>query len=301
MVNIKNLVKQLLIKQGYDIALHPIAKEAYEGPKIAFVHIAKCAGMSVDKALRQAIALPQQQRIDRDATLAASVASFSKEILSEEDSIAFSRHHAKNLSSIFDYYLAKQWQYVSGHVTVNSELLAKYANDYAFMTVLRDPVERFKSNYIYNKLTNQNPFMLPNALNTSRQSEAELIAEAEAIINSERGWQLANTQTMFLTGRYPKDSADAESMQIEVMGNLEQFKVVGFLDDLDAFAMQCSQLTERKITFEKINTQSSVMKKEEGVSNSLQAYFSRPKTINKLSDLCCSELEIVGKARGKLS
>ena len=292
MADIKGLIRFLLKSQGIDASFSPVSKTTYEGKKVAFVHIAKCGGMSVDKGLRQAVAAPNQPRINRDATLAASIASFGRTIENQDDSIAFSWHHARNLTGIFEYYLAKQWQYVSGHVTVNRALLDQYANDYAFVTVLRDPVERFISNYIYNKLTNENQFMLPNMNNTG-----SLIEEAEQVINSERGWQMANTQTMFLTGRYPKDEADAKAMQAEVAANLEKFTVVGFLDELNQFARQCSQLTGRQVQFEQINTQADASQGRNEIRNRLIHYFNQADTQKKLTDLCRFEIENIEKAR----
>ena len=298
MPNIKRFIKTVLEKQGLDSVFHPIAKSPYAGPKVAFIHIAKCGGMSVDKALRQAIALPGQPRINRDATIAASMASFGQAITSEQDSIAFSHHHAANLAGMLDYYLSKQWRYISGHVTVTSDILARYSNEYAFVTVLRHPVERFISNYIYNKLTNNNPFMLPNTHNNDA-----LIDEAERIIASERGWQMANSSTMFLTGRYPKNGDDAAKMQLEVAHNLTQFKVVGFLDNMASFEQQCSKLTGKAVKFPQLNTSESASKfgadktfKSE-IKSTLQSYFNQPKTMQKLEQLCRFELANYTAAR----
>lgn len=298
MPNIKRFIKTLLEKQGLDTAFHPIAKTPYHGPKIAFVHIAKCGGMSVDKTLRQAIALPGQPRIDREATIAASMASFGQAITSEQDSIAFSHHHAHNLAGILDYYLSIQWRYISGHVTVTSDILARYSNEYAFVTVLRHPVERFISNYIYNKLTNNNPFMLPNTHNNDA-----LIDEAERIIDSERGWQLANTSTMFLTGRYPKNGDDAAKMQREVAHNLTQFKVVGFLDNMASFEQQCSKLTGKTVSFPKLNTAAGASKtgsnqaQKSQIKSLLLSYFNQADTLKKLEHLCRFELANYTAAR----
>ncbi len=52
----KNLIKIFLAHQGYEISLHKIAKTLYTGPKVAFIHIAKCGGSSVDFALRSELA-----------------------------------------------------------------------------------------------------------------------------------------------------------------------------------------------------------------------------------------------------
>ncbi|WP_448213056.1 sulfotransferase family 2 domain-containing protein [Colwellia sp. MEBiC06753] len=287
MINFKNLIKTTLQRNGYDASLYPIAKQPYTGPNVAFIHIAKSGGISIDQAFRKAIAAPGQRRIDRDTTLIASQASFGKAIDSAERSYEFSEHHAAFLSKILDGYLAKNWQYISGHVTVNTELLQKYHSKYQFVTVLRDPVERFISNYIFNKLTNTHPFMLPNKFNTD-----DLINEANTILTSKRGWQLANTNTMFICGRYPKDVDEAKAMQQEFSHNIKQFALVGFLNELDKFEQNLQLLTGRTIKVGNKNSADDLSSEWQlKVKIQLLDYFSDKSIQKKLQTLCEVEQE----------
>lgn len=297
MTTVKKIIKNCLEKLGYDVETHPIARTPYDGPKVAFVHIAKCGGISVDTAIREAIACPNERRIDRDATLIASLASFGQPIKSIEDSVEFSSHHAHNLSNLFQQYLSKNWSYVSGHVSVTQHILNEYAKDYAFLTVLRDPVDRFISNYIFNKLTNAHPYMLPNTNKVKC-----LRAEAEQIIGSKRGWQMANTSTMFLTGRYPKNSDDAQIMQNEVRDNLSKFKIVGFIDKLPEFEQQCSKLTGREVNIGKRNTVNAInTAHSDCIKQELFDYFSQSDTQSKLHELCNAEIANYNFARTQFS
>ena len=132
----KNLVKRILASQGYEMNLHRIAKTPYTGPKVAFVHIAKCGGSSVDFALRSALAAPGQHRIDRQQTIVSSMVSFTGDITTLEGSCKFSEHHAAHLQKIFSYYLRENWQYISGHITITEQLINRFNNDYAFITIL---------------------------------------------------------------------------------------------------------------------------------------------------------------------
>lgn len=283
----KQLLKNLLAQQGYEISLHPIAKTPYKGQKVAFVHIAKCGGSSVDFALRSALAAPGQRRIDRQTTITSSMASFAGEIKSLDDNYRFSEHHAEHLSKIFAYYLQENWQYISGHITVNKKLLDRFKDDYAFITILRNPVDRFISNYTFNKLTNIKSIMLPNCL-----SNDNVIKEAKGILNSKRAWQMANSPTMYLTGRYPKDQVDAKIMQAEVSKNLDTFKVIGFLDNLDKFEKDCSLITGQKINIGKRNVTEKLNSAEQiRVKTTLKEYFDEKKTKELVNKLCMYELE----------
>jgi len=283
----KNLIKRFLANQGYEASLHRITNTPYTGQKVAFIHIAKCGGSSVDFALRSALAAPGQRRIDKPASIVSSMATFEGEIASLEGNCKFSEHHAQHLLKILSYYLQENWQYISGHVTINAQLIERFKSEYAFITILRDPVKRFISNYTFNKLTNKKSIMLPNSLNTDT-----VIQEANEILNSQRGWQMANSPTMYLTGRYPTNEADARVMQQEVASNLAQFKVVGFLDDLDAFTNDCQKLTGRNIDIGQRNSTENLNSAEQQkVKATLKEFFDDKGTKNLVNKLCQFESE----------
>lgn len=278
----KKHLEQLILKQGIELKIHRIAKTPYQGKKIAYIHIAKSGGISVDLALRSQLAAVNQPRIDRQATLSSSMASFGKDVNSIESACDFSEHHAKQLQGILNYYLNLQWQYVSGHVTVTQTLLARHAKNYAFITILRDPVKRFISNYIFNKLTNTQTLMPP-----CKNTTDDIITEAKTIISSRRGWHIANIPTMCLTGRFPVNPQDAKSMQSEVANNLSQFHIVGFLDELSNFEHSISRLTGRNITIAHHNTSKEIQSDSSNhIKDTLMNFFQEQATQIALAKLC---------------
>ena len=289
----KKILKALIENQGYELQLNKIAKRQYDGPNIAFVHIAKCGGSSIDFALLSAIASKKQPRIDRDMTIASSVASYNKPIETLDDKVAFSEQHLANLSQILKYYLSKEWSLVSGHVSVTESILNAYLNQYSFITVLRDPAERLVSNYIFNKLTNKLDIMPPNSLNTDN-----LIQEADEILNSRRGWQMANTISAYLSGYYSNCKNSAKEQQKVVLNNLSKFSVVGFLDNLPRFEQNCSTLTGRRISIGKRNVTAKLdSENQQMVKDTLKEYFSEAKNKALLAKLCEFETNTYMKAR----
>lgn len=295
-MTLRNIAKSLINKCGYDLNLYRVAPKQYEGKSLAFIHIAKCGGTSVDLALRSALAAPNERRINRDATIAASLNTFAAsqhELASNiKQQTAFSEHHARQLQTVLAYHLGLNWRFVSGHVAISTAILDGYQSQYDFVTVLRDPIQRFVSNYIYNKMTNTSHIMPPNAL-----SQDNLIAEAQQILTSKRGWHMANTNTMFLTGRYPKDAADASAMQQEVEINLSKFSVVGFLDNLADFEQQCSVLTGRDIKIGQHNITSRFEDEQQmQTKETLREFFASKTSQSKLQTLCASELVNYEKA-----
>lgn len=286
----KKIIKRLFESQGYEVNLHRIAKTPYTGPKVAFVHIAKCGGVSIDTALRSAFANPKQHRIDRQSTLAASLSSFPHKIDDFDSACNFSEYHASTLQNTLYYYLGLNWQYVSGHVATNHQILSTYEHDYAFVTMLRDPVERFISNYIFNKLTNNMAIMPPNSISNTDTADS-LITEANQILNSRRGWHMANTPTMCITGKFPNNANQAKELTSEFTDNLNRFKVVGFLSQLEMFTEDIEKLTNRKINITHKNAVKNINNPaQQEIKSTLHSFFNTGSTLKKLNQLCQYEI-----------
>ena len=289
----KKLLRLLIERLGYDIKLHPIATAPYKGKKVAYIHIAKCGGMSIDSALRSAFASTGQHKLNRAAAIQTTLTHFSQDVESPENSAKFADEHVKTLNTLMSYYLGLNWSYMSGHANISSQQLKKHAENYHFLTVLRDPIERFISHYIYTKLTNTLPVMLPNKFLTDN-----LVDEALNIIESRRGWHMMNTPTMCLTGQYPKNSHEAKVMQSTVADNLSQFSVVGFLSDLPRFTQQVEDLTGKSIVIAHQNASNSYVDEEQQrVRRTLTEFFNETSTRNKLKALGESEIENFTRAQ----
>lgn len=281
----------MIYKFGYELTLAPVSQSQYEKP-IAFIHIAKCGGISIDNALRRQFAKPGEKRLCRTTSIAGSLASFGQHVDTLEGSCDFSEHHLKQLQSILRYYLDLQQSYISGHWGVTPELLEQYADSTDFITVLRDPVARFKSNYIFNKLSNGLSIMQPNKLNND-----DLITEANTILFGRRGWQMANTQTAFITGRYPKNQLDAQNLQMCFEQQLKKFKVVGFLEKIDEFELSCQAKIGTKVSIKQRNKTNSLVNTQNKASKMvLLDYFSQKSVNNQLSLLCHYEQQNYLKA-----
>jgi len=291
--NIKHLINSL----GYDIKLHRIGKTLQSQPKFVFVHVPKSGGISIDLAMREQFAKAGQPRFSREGAIQMSLATF-EQALSGLDSITqFSEHHAKQLNGLLAYHLAQNWQYISGHVCTNQYILKNYSQQHNFITVLREPVSRFVSNYIYNKLTNSLPVMAPNNLSCDN-----LIAEVDRILSHQRGWQMANVTSMCITGRFAKNESDAELIQSEFSKNLESYKVVGFLDNLNGFTQQIKTLTNTQINIGSHNTTNSFLdEQKQHVKSTLQSYFNEPAVNTKLKHLCRFDIQNYQRAKEKYS
>lgn len=293
----KQGVKNIIRKAGFELKLNRISPTEYTDKGIVFVHIAKCGGISIDTALRSVFASPGQPRINRNAAINTSLKNFTQDCESPENSARFGDLHSHTIQMLVNYHLELNWSYISGHTAVTSELLAKYANKNNFVTVLREPIARFISHYIYTKLTNELPIMLPNKFNTDN-----LIQEAKGILNSRRGWHMINTPTMCLTGQFPKDVEHAKQVQSTVANNLKHFSAVGFLDELPQFVEQIKQVTNKDIVIPRKNVTNKIVSEEKAkVEETLRNFFDDKATKLQLNTLAKYEIENYAKAKEQYS
>ncbi|WMN61204.1 sulfotransferase family 2 domain-containing protein [Pseudoalteromonas xiamenensis] len=289
---LKNLIRESLYRIGYEINLSPVGHVKLN-KQIAFIHIAKCGGISVDSALRRLLAQPQQPRLCRTTSIAASVATYKGLMDSIDDTCDFSEHHLKILKGILDHFLTLNHQYISGHWPVDSTLIESFSHKTDFITLLRDPVSRFKSNYIFNKLSNPLSIMKPNNLKTD-----DLIAEAREIIFGRRGWQMANTQTAYIVGQYPKNVDDCQNLQEQFLLNIKKFKLVGFLEDITNFESQFKSIYGMKLQVREKNKTSSQQKADgKSIISILNNYLSEPNVEKHIREMSRFERENVEKAK----
>ncbi len=120
---------------------------------------------------------------------------------------------------------AKAIHYVTGHVPCSSAIREKYQQEWAFVTILREPVERFISEYFFNrhkKMHHVNhDFALEHYLEIEEQKEVD-----------HRG----------LGSYYVRYFADEEHLGTSLavpnaINNLKQYQLVGFLEDLGPFTL----------------------------------------------------------------
>lgn len=284
---LKSTTKNMFNSLGYDIKLHRVSKTEGHTKPVAFIHVPKSGGISIDLAMREQFAKAGQPRLSREGAIAMSLATFPSTVDNLDSISQFSDHHATQLTGLLAYHLAQNWPYISGHVTTNTQLLDTFSRSTDFVTVLREPVSRFISNYTYNKITNNLPIMAPNNINSDN-----LIAEVDDILAHRRGWQMANVMSMCITGRFAKDQYDAELIQKEFTHNLNYFKVVGFLNNLDSFAEKIKEHTGKSIKIGSHNTTDSHLDdSKQKIKETLRSYFSEPGVQNRIKHLCRFDTE----------
>ena len=185
---------------------------------IFFMHLEKCGGTSIAEAIRQTYVDRGRRRADRFAKLdpAASLAAARRQgqpVMAYREQLLY-------------YLLSKNdVSFVTGHFQVSSDVLEAFEEDWAFVVVLRDPVQRWLSHYFYNRYKD-----------TGHQ---EIDLPIDAYLDTPRGRALGQDYVTLLIGQgdYGPDvpaPPSAEAIQ-RAKDVLDRFDVVGHLENMSGF------------------------------------------------------------------
>lgn len=178
--------------------------------KIAFIHVPKCGGLSINNALLRQCGFWNRLRRKGIGRIFAAETKKGSEILN----IPLQKYRREVLT----YYLCNPYMfYVNGHVSVSDKIMDTFSKEWNFITLLRDPVDRWYSEYNYNRYKGFGHF----------QTDLELAK----YVDSERGVECANTYINHFAGDY-SNKKDGLS---KAKRNLKKFMVVGFLDNMKDF------------------------------------------------------------------
>lgn len=176
--------------------------------KIFFVHVPKCGGVSVSNAIARKYGLGA--RLGRSAfnvdPAASSVAARGCGVELQQ----FRRYITRYAGARANI------KYVSGHVQYGVDLLP--AGEWGLVTVLRDPVEKWFSQYFYNRYK------------VSSHSRVE--EDLEAFISTPAAREYGDDYLRYLGSWKCRDAPSVD----DAITNLRRFSVVGILEDLERFA-----------------------------------------------------------------
>lgn len=167
---------------------------------------------------------------------------------------------------------------VAGHFEVNAELLEKFGDKYNFMTLLRDPVERWMSHYLYNK-------HLP-------RDRYDITADMEEFVETPRGRGIAQMYTAYLsgTGNLSPNERDTEEVRSRARENLKSFDLVGIVEEMETFEEQF---------FNKFGSELNVPRRNKSPAPEGAKDIS-PALRDKIREACSADLELYNYARNEM-
>lgn len=202
------------------VAARQSLADRLHGRNVIFIHIPKCGGTSINRGLRRAYCLSQAQmgaEETRDALALVENTTSEGEIWQKMP---------KYRAFLAYYLLLKQTKCLVGHFHFEDTLYETFRGDYAFMTMLRDPVDRFLSHFYFH-------------LDTALEKQCPN-GRLEEFIEGNSAREFGSMMTQFLSGLPMGSDFHAAEAVEAAKANLDKFDIVGLLDELPDFQQQVS-------------------------------------------------------------
>ncbi|QDG54564.1 hypothetical protein FIV42_28615 [Persicimonas caeni] len=240
--------------------------------RIFFVHLPKCGGKSIDKAIRRVVrAVPGRRRgrivsLDEPATTRAA------------DAMGVSVWDVRDHLQAF-YLSQDDVHYLRGHFQVREDLMERYAGEFAFVTVMREPVKRWISHYFFNRYKKDDHFRIEIGL--------------EEFVETERARDLGQMYLRYFSGTGQVEGSVGEDKDVRdrARRNLERFELVGFLGELDDFRAKFEKRFGADLTTFKRN-------KNPAPKAALREELT-PELRARIEELCEPDIELYEHARAR--
>lgn len=196
-------------------------------PRVQHIHIPKCAGNSIFTAIRQALQPDRSLVLDSIATYLAA-----RRLRPCRNEFEFEGHHLEVKQTLLAVYLEQGWPLISGHLPFSPLCQKQHGDQLHCLTLLREPLARLKSHVAY--LIFAQPRTCVEDYQTGKVDPAD---EVHRILEREEiGIWMARSQCLYLGGLGLDGQADVAHCRANAIRALEALRLVGFDDDLEAFA-----------------------------------------------------------------
>ena len=209
--------------------------------KVVFIHPPKCGGTSIFHAIKKNYGIYQ---------------SFMKSAiinLSNTDSKIAAEKLGTSVSDYREYLLVyflhlKDIKLIYGHFYFPNKLDEDEVlfNDWNFVTLFRDPFDRWFSHYFFN-------YTIDSGNKEDNKDLLNIKLQKFLTTEKERAQDLGKSYVSILSGRDLKNEIITDAIINKAKKNMKKFKLVGRLEDLESFQRSFNEIFDASIKIRSIN------------------------------------------------
>lgn len=238
---------------------------------VVYHHVPKCGGTSVGRALRTRYVLSQ------GSILTTPTHETARTLHPDADPARQWAETLKLREAMLLYMMHCGVRCIAAHVGFSERAHQAFAGHYAFVTLLRDPVERFLSHYHHS---------------FGRDDHSRIDLPLEAFVETPLARSFGTRYAEYFRGTPSLEALDARDTIEAAKRNLERLSVVGFMDSLDIFTAQMRSVLRIRISIGHENRGRRPAAATQSLSPALRA---------KIESICAPDIEIYAHAQRRFA
>ena len=267
----KNLDKKVSLLTARTVNLF----QKFPKENIFYLHIPKCGGTSLNNALQKCYfnwSLSDTNNIvNLDAPASWEAIEKSKNLGLKPDTVD-DYQVMKFREELLLYHMSQRHiRFISGHFPFSSQAHDSFSSQYAFITILRNPVDRWISSYFYNR-------------NRQNYQYRKIEMSIEEYLESDYGCSQGYEYAKFLAGVEEEGKYMTTQSINRAKENIHKFRLIGFLEDMKTFSIEFENIFGRKLNIGFLNQKST------SENSDLQIVLE--KFQDKIKNICQPDIEI---------
>jgi hypothetical protein len=203
---------------------------------LVFMHIPKCGGTSVLAALLS-------RCNDGSAAIVSAAGSYEASRLiyqtDEEDPEKMWDRCLLLREHLLTYFMTVGCELISGHFAFSARAKAAYPR-YQWMTMLRHPIDRWISNYLYNR-------------HKTNSAHLRITQSAEEFVDTPRAHMWGSLYVRYLSGRSDTSHPASAGAVNLAKAHLRQFNLVGILEQPQTLGTSAVRVLGGPVTLSRLN------------------------------------------------